>query len=110
MWISCGIVHHPDGERFNIGWGGDGRDPFFGTTRRNVPEEIRAMKAGLAPGQVRRGLRAMTDLIACWENLFGRLGHNFYFLEPLTYSSAILYERGGFQYLNGSEKMKGIEL
>ncbi|MGZ9147763.1 MAG: hypothetical protein ACXW4G_05255 [Candidatus Deferrimicrobiaceae bacterium] len=109
MEISFIIVNDPDSERFDIDVDEAGRDTYFGTTRRNVPEEIRAMKAGLAPGQVRRGLRAMKDLVACWENLFGRLGHNFYFLEPLTYNSAVLYERSGFQYLNGSEKMKYID-
>ena len=63
------------------------------------------MEAGLAPGQVRRGLRMMSDMVACWDAFFGRLGNRFYFLEPLGYNSAILYERAGFQYLKGKEKM-----
>ena len=107
--ISFVIVNDPDGERFDIDLDEHGQDTFFGTARRNIPEEIRAMRAGLAPGQVRRGLKAMRDIVVCWEEFFGRLGYSFYFLEPLTYNSAILYERSGFQYLHGSAKMKEID-
>jgi hypothetical protein len=109
MEISFVIVNDPDGERFSIDVDQEGQDTYFGTTRRNIPEEIRAMKAGLSPGQVRRGLKAMRDCIACWEEIFRRLGHRFFFLEPLTYNSAILYERCGFQYLHGGEKMREID-
>lgn len=109
MEISFVVVNDPDGERFDIDVDERGQDTYFGTARRNVPEELRAMRAGLAPGQVRRGLKAMKDLVACWEEFFRRLGHTFFFLEPLTYNSAILYERGGFQYLHGGERMKEID-
>lgn len=109
MEISFIIVNDPDGERFDIDVDDSGQDTYFGTARRNLPEEIRAMEAGLAPAQVRRGLRAMVDLIACWDDFFGRTGHGFYFLEPLSYNSAILYERGGFQYVKGKEKMEHID-
>lgn len=109
MEISFIIVNDPDGERFHIDRDEHGQDTYFGTARRNIPEEIRAMKAGLAPGQVRRGLKSMKDLVDCWERFFGRLGYTFFFLEPLTYNSAILYERNGFQYLHGSEKMRWID-
>jgi hypothetical protein len=109
MEISFIIVNDPDGERFDIDVDENGQDTYFGTARRNLAEEIRAMRAGLAPAQVRRGLRAMPDLIACWERFFGEVGHRFYFLEPLSYNSAILYERGGFQYVRGKEKMVSID-
>lgn len=107
--ISFVIVNDPDGERFDIDVDERGRDTYFGTARRNIPEEIRAMAAGLAPGQVRRGLRAMADLVACWDAFFGAIGHRFYFLEPLSYNSAILYERHGFQYVSGKERMEYID-
>lgn len=109
MEISFVIVNDPDGERFDIDVDERGQDTWFGTARRNIPEEIRAMRAGLAPGQVRRGLRAMADLVACWDAFFGRLGHRFYFLEPLSYNSAILYERHGFRYVTGKERMEYID-
>ncbi|MGA6992915.1 MAG: hypothetical protein WBX50_03365 [Candidatus Deferrimicrobiaceae bacterium] len=109
MEISFVIVNDPDGERFDIDVDEHGQDTYFGTTRRNIPEEIRAMRAGLAPGQVRRGLKAMREIVGGWEAFFGALGHNFFFLEPLTYNSAILYERSGFSYLRGGEMMKKID-
>ncbi|HQU14458.1 MAG TPA: hypothetical protein PKV70_09440, partial [Thermodesulfobacteriota bacterium] len=95
MEISFIIVNDPDGERFGIDLDENGRETYFGTARRNVPEELRAMEAGLAPGQVRRGLRMMSEMVACWDAFFGRMGYKFYFLEPLGYNSAILYERAG---------------
>ncbi len=109
MEISFVIVNDPDGERYDIDVDENGQDTYFGTARRNVPEEVRAMEAGLAPGQVRRGLRSMRDLVACWEDFFGRVGHRFYFLEPLGYNSAILYERSGFQYVSGKDRMEVID-
>lgn len=109
MEISFVIVNDPESERFDVDVDEQGRDTYFGTALRNIPEEIRAMRAGLAPGQVRRGLRSMPDLVATWDAFFGRLGHRFFFLEPLGYTSAILYERSGFQYLTGKEGMVRID-
>jgi hypothetical protein len=109
MEISFVIVNDPASERFNIDVDENGLDTYFGTARRNIPEEVRAMGAGLAPAQVRRGLRAMKDLVDCWDDFFGRIGHRFYFLEPLSYNSAILYEKAGFQYVQGKEKMEYID-
>jgi hypothetical protein len=109
MEISFVIVNDPDGDRFDIDVDEHGQDTYFGMARRNIAEEIRAMKAGLAPGQVRRGMKAMKEIVAGWEAFFGRLGHRFFFLEPLTYNSAVLYERSGFQYLHGGEKMREID-
>lgn len=109
MEISFVIVNDPDSERFDVDVDEEGRNTWFGTARRNIPEEIRAMKAGLSPGQVRRGLHAMADLVACWDVFFKTIGHRFYFLEPLSYNSAILYERRGFQYVTGRERMEYID-
>jgi hypothetical protein len=109
MEISFIIVNDPDGERFTIDRDEHDHETYFGTARRNIPEEIRAMEAGLAPGQVRRGLRMMHDMVACWDAFFDHLGYRFYFLEALGYNSAILYERTGFQYLKGKEKMSWID-
>lgn len=109
MEISFVIVNDPDGERYNIDVDEEGRTTHFGTALRNIPEEIRAMRNGLAPGQVRRGLRAMREMVSCWEAFFGELGHRFFFLEPLGYNSAILYERSGFQYVSGKEGMVRID-
>jgi hypothetical protein len=109
MEISFIIVNDPDGERYDIDRDEHGHETYFGTARRNIPEEIRAMRAGLAPGQVRRGLRMMHDMVACWDAFFDRAGYRFYFLEPLGYNSAILYERAGFEYVKGKERMLWID-
>ncbi len=109
MEISFIIVNDPDGERYDIDRDEQGHETYFGTARRNIPEEIRAMEAGLAPGQVRRGLRLMQDMVACWDAFFDHVGHRFYFLEPLGYNSAILYERAGFEYVKGKENMRWID-
>jgi hypothetical protein len=109
MEISFIIVNDPDGDRFDIDRDAGGLDTYFGTARRNIPEEVRAMDAGLAPGQVRRGLRIMRDMVVAWDAFFARVGHKFYFLEPLSYNSAILYEQNGFQYIKGKERMLWID-
>lgn len=109
MEISFIIVNDPDAERFEIDVDERGKDTFFGTARRNLPEEVRAMNAGLAPAQVRKGLRSMRDIISCWEDFFAALGHRFFFLEALTYNSAVLYERHGFAYMKGKESMFSID-
>jgi hypothetical protein len=109
MEISFIIVNDPDGERFDIDRDASGLDTYFGTARRNIPEEVRALEAGLAPGQVRRGMRIMREMVISWDAFFQRAGHKFYFLEPLSYNSAILYEQNGFQYIKGREKMIWID-
>ena len=51
-WPSCRSPI-PAGPRYAIDRDPDGRDTLFGTVSRNLDEELRAMKDGLAPGQVR---------------------------------------------------------
>lgn len=109
MEISFIIVNDPDGKRYTVDRDENGLETYFGTARRNLPEEVRAMEAGLCPGQVRRGMRIRSDMVAAWDVFFERVGHKFYFLEPLSYNSAILYERSGFQYIKGKEKMRWID-
>ena len=95
-------------ERFSIDWDVEGRDTLFGTATRNVPEEARAMAAGLAPGQVRRGRRLLGKVLQAVEEFSALLGKEVYLVEPLFYHSAILYERHGLGYLLGREKMEEI--
>lgn len=102
------IVNDPASERFETDRDWRGERTKFGTFRRNVPEEIRAMQAGLAPGQVRRGLRLSRTLIPIFESFVRRLGHDYYLMEPLTYHNAILFERLGCNYVQGLSKMQWI--
>jgi hypothetical protein len=102
------VVNDPASERFETDRDWRGERTKFGTFRRNIPEEIRAMEAGLAPGQVRRGLRLSRALIPIFESFVRRLGHDYYLMEPLTYHNAILFERLGCNYVQGLRKMQWI--
>ena len=92
-------ITDPVAPRYAIDRDPDGRDTLFGTLSRNVDEELRAMKDGLAPGQVRRGLRLLPRVLEAMEGFCRLIGKEIYLIEPLFYRSAILYERGGCGYL-----------
>lgn len=106
--LSFIIINDLDSERFNIDIDEEGRDTYFGTYRRNLKEETRAMKAGLAPAQVRKGLRMIGNFFPRFEEFVASLGKEIYVLEPLTYHSALLYERYGLGYLKGRKYMEEI--
>jgi hypothetical protein len=103
------LVNDPTSERFETDRDWRGERTKFGTLRRNVPEEIRAMEAGLAPGQVRRGLGLSRTLIPLFEEFVSRLGHDYYLMEPLAYHTAILFERLGCNYVQGLQRMRWIQ-
>jgi hypothetical protein len=50
------ILNDPDSPRYNVDKMPDGSPTRFGTLKRNLEAESQACEAGLAPGQVRRGL------------------------------------------------------
>ena len=66
------------------------------------------MAAGLAPAQSRVSLRASGTVLAQLEAFLATLGHRAYFLEPLTYASAWVFERRGFAYVRGHKLMDDI--
>jgi hypothetical protein len=101
-------ITDPQGPRYGIDRDADGGDTLLGTACRNIPEEVRAMKDGLAPGQVRRGLRMLARVLQAMEGFCGLLGKEIYLVEPLFYHSAILYERHGCGYLMGREVMETV--
>jgi hypothetical protein len=103
------IVNNPDSPRFNVDRMPDGSPTIFGIFKRNIEAEIQAMEAGLAPGQVRSGLRMLEEAIASFENFIVSLGHNIYFNEPLYYHNAIIFERYGFRYQQGRRLMQDIQ-
>lgn len=102
------VVNDPNSERFDTDRLPNGAPTHFGTLRRNISEEIRAMEAGLAPGQVRRGLRMTRDLIPSLEQFVASLHHDVYYIQPLAYHNAILFERLGFSYMLGLGRMEWI--
>jgi hypothetical protein len=102
------VINDPDSPRFNVDVDEYGQPNQLGTRRRNITEEIRAMQAGLAPGQVRRGLRIFRTAIPAFEAFVARMGHNLFLIEPLFYHNAITFERYGFAYSRGCQTMKAI--
>jgi hypothetical protein len=102
------IVNNPSSPRFDVDRMPDGSPTKFGIFKRNIQEEIKAMEAGLAPGQVRSGLRLLEDAIASFEKFVTSLGHEIYFNEPLYYHNAIIFERYGFRYQQGRRQMERI--
>ena len=102
------IVSDPHSERFNTDRLPDGTPTYFGTLARNIEEEARAMEAGLAPGQVRRGLRVIRRLAPVLGHFVASLHHDTYYIQPLAYHNAILFERLGFAYVLGLGRMEWI--
>jgi len=102
------ILNDPASPRFDIDRMPDGTPTEFGSFRRNIPEEVRAMEAGLAPGQVRSGLRLLRHSIAAFEGFVESLGHEVYFVDPLAYHNAITFEGYGFHYQQGRRRMEQI--
>lgn len=101
-------ITDPTAERFAIDRDDEGRDTLFGTVTRNRGEEARALAAGLAPGQVRRGLGFLGRVMAAMEDFCRLLGKELFLVEPLFYHSALLYERHGCAYLFGADLMARI--
>ncbi len=102
------ITNNPDGPRFPVDrdWGGE--PTKFGTLSRNIEAEVRAMEAGLSPGQVRQGLRMARKMMPNFERFISRLGHELFLMEPLAYHSAILFESFGCTYSQGRPRMEHI--
>jgi hypothetical protein len=101
-------IADPRQPRYAIDRDQDGYDTLYGTMSRNLDEELRAMKDGLAPGQVRSGLRLLGRVLDSMEAFCRLIGKELYLIEPLFYHSAILYERRGCGYLLGREMMEDI--
>lgn len=102
------ILNDPASPRFDVDRMPDGTPTRFGTHKRNLEAELAAMQAGLSPGQVRRGLRLARPATAAFEEFIKSLGHEMYFIEPLYYHNAIIFERYGFAYQMGRRRMENI--
>jgi hypothetical protein len=102
------IVNDLRSPRFNTDIDDAGRRTKFGTTRRNIAEEVRAMESGLAPGQVRQGLRLLKDFLPRALQCMSAMGQDMLVAEPLAYHDAVIFERYGFNYIRGKKKMVEI--
>ncbi len=103
------ILNDPDSPRFDVDKLPDGTTTRFGTLHRNLAAEQAALEAGLAPGQVRHGVRMLGDAIGAFEGFVESLGHDMYFVEPLYYHNAVIFERYGFTYQVGKRLMDRIQ-
>lgn len=102
------ILNDPNSPRFDVDKMPNGSPTQFGTLQRNTEAEKDALAAGLAPGQVRRGLRLLGQAIEAFEEFVAALGHDMYFVEPLYYHNAVIFERYGFSYQVGKRLMDSI--
>lgn len=103
------ILNDPNSPRYDVDRLPDGTPTKFGVFRRNVAAEIEAMKAGLAPGQIREGPHLLPQAIQAFEEFIQSLNQDVYFVEPLYYHNAIIFERYGFAYQQGRRLMQRIE-
>lgn len=102
------VVNDPEGPRFDVDRMPDGTRTQFGVFLRNLEAEKAALEADLAPGQVRAGLRILRHSIQAFEAFVESLGHDLFFVEPLYYHNAVVFERYGFAYLKGRRLMERI--
>jgi hypothetical protein len=102
------ILNDPSAPRFHVDRMPDGSATRFGTLKRNVEAERAALESGLSPGQVRRGLRLLQPATTAFEDFLTSLGHELYFVEPLYYHNAAIFERYGFAYQVGKRQMEAI--
>jgi hypothetical protein len=106
VWVT---LQDPLGHRYDIDQLPGGATTLRGTIARNIVAEEAAMAAGLAPGQVRRGLRAFRWLADRIETLMLCLNQREYMAQPLFYHTAILFEQYGFSYVQGQSRMEEID-
>ncbi len=104
-WI---VLNDVAGPRYDVDRGPGGAPIPIGTSARNLREELRALSAGLAPNQVRPGLRLFRPLIGRIEGLATVLGIGILYVAPLAYHNAIKYEHYGFTYSSGQEELAWI--
>jgi hypothetical protein len=102
------ILNDPDATRFDVDKMPDGSPTRFGILKRNVEAELAALQAGLSPGQVRRGFRLARPASEAFEDFIVSLGHDIFFVEPLFYHNAVIFERYGFAYQMGKRQMDSI--
>jgi hypothetical protein len=102
------IANNPASKKYRTDYDDDGIQTLFGTVRRNLSEEEKAMHAGLAPGQIREGLRSSQLVFTHIETFLTMMAHHAFFLEPLTYVSAWIFEKRGFAYSKGHQLMDTI--
>jgi hypothetical protein len=109
IYVLLYILNDPNSPRFNVDKMPDGRPTQFGIRIRNIEAEKAALQAGLSPGQIRHGLRSLQFALIAFEEFMASLGHDMYYMEPLYYHNAVIFERYGFSYQLGRRVMNEIQ-
>lgn len=109
IYVLLYILNDPSSPRFNVDKMPDGRPTQFGIRIRNIEAERAALQAGLSPGQIRRGLRSLRHALKAFEEFMSSLGHDMYYMEPLYYHNAVIFEHYGFSYQLGRRLMNEIQ-
>jgi hypothetical protein len=109
IYILLYVLNDPDSPRFDIDRMPNGRTTVFGTKIRNLEVEIAAMEVGLSPGQIRRGLGILSNAFLSFEDFVISLGQEIYFVDPLYYHNAVIFEKYGFAYQKGRKLMERIQ-
>lgn len=102
------VLNNPNFSRFDVDKMPDGSPTKFGTEKRNLEAERAAMAAGLFPGQIRKGLNILREAVDAFEELIEDLQQTMYFIQPLYYHNAIIFERYGYSYQSGRKRMEAI--
>jgi hypothetical protein len=103
------VLNNPTAPRFDIDRLPDGRLTQLGTKHRNIDAEIKAMNAGLSPGQIRQGPHLLRAALKTFEAFILSLEHDLHFAEPLYYHNAVIFEQYGFAYQQGRRLMQRIQ-
>jgi hypothetical protein len=95
--------------RFDVDQLPDGIKTNFGYNQRNLSAEEDALNAGLAPGQIYRGPHLFKESLRQFESFAACMGQELFFVEPLYYHVAKIFEVYNFHYQSGKRLMKSIE-
>ncbi len=109
IYILLYVLNDPESPRYDIDRLPDGQKTVFGTIIRNLEAELAAMEAGLSPGQIRKGLGLLSKAFISFEDFVISLGQDIYFVDPLYYHNAIIFEKYGFSYQKGRQLMERIQ-
>ena len=109
MELSFCIVRDPTSPHYAVDVDENGANNWFASHGRNIPEELRAMRAGLFPNQTHHGLQLFAAFFPLLERFTDALGIQMIVGEPLSYDNAIRYEKYGFDYLRGKRLMLEID-
>lgn len=107
--LSFCIICDPSAPRFDVDVDEQGAINWFASHGRNIPEELRAMQAGLFPNQTRKGMQMFSEFFPLLEHFTDAMGMAMIVAEPLSYDNAIRYEKYGFDYLRGKRLMREID-